>query len=259
MDPDETIISLVTQPLAGVRIDESKSDATESSNTSKTSEVGVLGYNSTSVETSFCLASCPVCGRNPSPKRSLQLLACLHSMCLKCTMGKETVVCILCAQETKVACLEPEFLHNNKIQDRKIDHNLVSLILNAETRIGLLTEEVSELCNTLGDLQKVRDKTRSLVEEIFKSYKVILEQREESVFMELEKRHQQMKIEIKEKIDNYENTKSCMKQAVMYSNQVVTNCSWVEQQQLGSIVKDRLNSLLDQLIRQPVELQTSLE
>ena len=137
MDPDETIISLVTQPLAGVRIDESKSDATESSNTSKTSEVGVLGYNSTSVETSFCLASCPVCGRNPSPKRSLQLLACLHSMCLKCTMGKETVVCILCAQETKVACLEPDFLHNNKIQDRKIDHNLVSLILNAETRIGL--------------------------------------------------------------------------------------------------------------------------
>ena len=77
--------------------------------------------------------------------------------------------------------------------------------------------------------------------------------------MELEKRHHQRKLEIKEKIDNYENTKSCMKQAVMYSNQVVTNCSWVEQQHLGSIVKDRLNSLLDQLIRQPVELQTSLE
>ena len=86
-----------------------------------------------------------------------------------------------------------------------------------------------------------------------------LEQCKNDALMDLEERHNQRELAIMENIEHYVVTKSCLEQAMTYSEQLVSNCSGTDQQQLEVKVVDRIKNLLEQLDRKPAGLQTSLE
>jgi len=236
-------------------------DASENRETFGDSEFSGDGETFSGLESSSCLAPCPVCGEDPS-KNSPQLLACLHSVCLPCTRGQEIITCSRCRQDTRVADLVADFVHqktDNPDRSGGQDEHLVSLLSAAKARIGQLPGEVSGLSNTLGDLQEVRDNTRSLVEETYQSYRAVLEQCKNAALMDLEERHNQRELAIMEKLEHYDITESCLEQAMTYTEQLVSSCSGAEQQQLEGKVVDRMKNLLEQLDRKPAGLQTSLE
>ena len=118
---------------------------------------------------------------------------------------------------------------------------------------------MSGLSNTLGDLQEVRGNTRSLVEETYQSYRAVLEQCKNVALMDLEEKHNQRELAIMEKLEHYDITKSCLEQAMTYTEQLVSSCSGVEQQQLEGKVANSIINLLEQLDTKPSGLQTSLE
>ena len=62
-----------------------------------------------------------------------------------------------------------------------------------------------------------------------------------------------------EKLEHYDITKSCLEQAMTYTEQLVSSCSGVEQQQLEGKVANSIINLLEQLDTKPSGLQTSLE
>jgi len=237
--------------------------ATENRETFGVSECGEDRDTFSALETSTCMAPCPVCGEDPS-QASPQLLACLHSVCLDCTRGQGNISCNRCRQDTRVANLVPDFVHqktdNTDIQERRGQEGQIAFLLaRAKARIGQLPGEVSGLSNTLGDLQEGRDNTRSLVEETYQSYRAVLEQSKNAALMELEERHNQRELAIMEKLEHYDITESCLEQAMSYTEQLVSSCSVAEQQQLEGMVQIRMNSLLEQLDRKPAGLQTNLE
>jgi len=214
------------------------------------------------LETGSCLAPCPVCGEDPS-QLSPQLLFCLHSVCLNCTRGKDTISCNRCRVDTRVAKLMPDFVHQKSVSGDgeamgSQSGELEFLVSRAKSRTGNLPEEVSSLSNTLGDLQEVRDNTRSLVEETYQSYRAVLEQAKNAALLELEERHNQRELAIMEKLENYDITESSLEQAIAYTDQLVSICPAGEQQQLEQQVVGRLRSLLEQLDKRPAGLQTSL-
>ena len=79
-------------------------DASENRETFGDSEFSGHGETFSGLESSSCLAPCPVCGDDPS-KASPQLLACPHSVCLTCSRGQEMITCSRCRQDTRVADL----------------------------------------------------------------------------------------------------------------------------------------------------------
>ena len=93
---------------------------------------------------------------------------------------------------------------------------------------------MSGLSNTLGDLQEVRGNTRSLVEETYQSYRAVLEQCKNVALMDLEEKHNQRELAIMEKLE------SCLEQAMTYTEQLVSSCSAVDQQQLEGKVVNRI-------------------
>ena len=194
-------------------------DASENRETFGDSEFSGDGETFSGLESSSCLAPCPVCGDDPS-KASPQLLACPHSVCLTCSRGQEMITCSRCRQDTRVADLVADFVYqktDNPDRSGGEDEYLVSSLLSAvKARIGQLPGVVSGLSNPLGDLHEVRDNTRSLVEEIYQSYREVLEQCKNAALLDLE-------------------------------------------QQLEGKVVDRIKNLLAQLDRKPAGLQTSLE
>ena len=237
-------------------------DASENRETFGDSEFSGHGETFSGLESSSCLAPCPVCGDDPS-KASPQLLACPHSVCLTCSRGQEMITCSRCRQDTRVADLVADFVYqktDNPDRSGGEDEYLVSSLLSAvKARIGQLPGVVSGLSNPLGDLHEVRDNTRSLVEEIYQSYREVLEQCKNAALMDLEERHNQRELAIMEKLEHYDITDSCLEQAMTYTEQLVRNCSGAEQQQLEGKVVDRIKNLLAQLDRKPAGLQTSLE
>ena len=104
-----------------------------------------------------------------------------------------------------------------------------------------------------------RDNIRSLAKGSYQSYRAELEQCKNDALMDLEERHNQRELAIMENIEHYVVTKSCLEQAMTYSEQLVSNCSGTDQQQLEVKVVDRIKNLLEQLDRKPAGLQTSLE
>ena len=103
---------------------------------------------------------------------------------------------------------------------------------------------MSGLSNTLGDLLEVRGNTRSLVEETYQSYRAVLEQCKNVALMDLEEKHNQRDLAIMEKLEHYDITKSCPEQAMTYTEQLVSSCSAVEQQQLEGKVVNRIWEVL---------------
>jgi len=235
----------------------SSHDATENNETFGMSDYS--GDTFAGVEANFSVAPCPLCGEDPA-LRSPQLLSCLHSVCLECTLGQEVITCTKCRQETMVTAMVPFIVRSGLETEQmiEVEGKVGSLVSKVRSRMDQLPGEVSGLSNTLGDLQEVRDNTRGLVEETYQSYRAVLEECKNAALMELEERHNQRELAIMEKLEHYDFTETCLEQSLAFTEQVLSS-SGMEQQEVERLVEVRLNTLLEQLDRKPAGLQTSLE
>jgi len=236
-------------------------DFTENQETFGTSDnSGII--HSCGVELSKSSASCQICGEDPSEKIP-KLLICLHAVCLACVQGLDKITCSRCRQDTKVSDILTDFVHATN-KDSVTESNdpskypLFALISDAKLRIGKLPDEVTGLSNTLGELQEVRDNTRSLIEETYQSYRAVLEECKNAALLELEERHNQKELAIMEKLEHYDVTESSLDQAITYAQQLYL-CKTDEQLQLEGVVETRLRYLLGQLDKKPAGFQTTLE
>lgn len=220
-------------------------------------------------------APCPVCAQEP--KQPL-LLDCLHPVCKGCLgEGLAELVCSRCRVTTSLInkSLPEDFVNQGGgdklsdsdgitsapgLSDEVVTSGLPELMAVVKGKTEVLPDEVSELSNTLGELQEQRDGVRSLIEETYQSYKAMLENCKELALVELEERHNKKELVIMEKLEQVDIVENSLEHAMQYTEKLLKLGSQPQVLALEPVVASHMQQMLGQLdLKCPTDPDTDLE
>ncbi|XP_023221259.1 B-box type zinc finger protein ncl-1 [Centruroides vittatus] len=143
--------------------------------------------------------------------------------------------------------------------EQKHREELENLMTESKSKVQFCEEATSVLQTCLSELQLQRDNAKSLIEETFQSYKVILEKCQEEIIQELKLIHSAQELHIMDTFHNVEKTIEKIEDAWKFTDRLLKHGNTIEILSLKQLVGAQLLYLINNTPKPDINVEITFE
>lgn len=128
--------------------------------------------------------------------------------------------------------------------EKRIRPEIEELMQNAHAKIAQCDVAAGNLSNALTELQNQHDNARGLIEDNYKSFKLILEKCREKALKDLERLHSERELHIMESLHNVEKTVENIEGTCKFTNKVLQQSNGSELLSLKKLIFNQIHYLM---------------